>query len=264
MIILRQKNYGIVKKIKKYIGRKTDEYKTVDENINKKLLETAKDNNVDAVVSSTNRHSSFVPINGKNFVFVNKKQGGRENNTVLAHELGHSYYVSGKGQDKLGGKIHKLDSKINEAYLNLSKKLSTRDKNTSDNAKKKKVNLKHITGSTVSGLSGIAAGYKSEEEKEKGNKKKARLISAGSLAVPVLGHTPELGREIAASKKGLEYLKKAGADKKQLKGSKKSMRYALGMYGINLGNNILINTSGQLVGKGAYKLTHKKKKENKQ
>lgn len=109
MIILRQKSYGITKKIRNYFGKKADEYKNEDENIRKKLLENAKDNNVEKVVSSEKRHTSCAQINGKTYIFINKKQG--HNNVQLAHEIGHSYYVSGEGKKKLGGKIHKLNKK---------------------------------------------------------------------------------------------------------------------------------------------------------
>ena len=118
-------------------------------------------------------------------------------------------------------------------------------------------------GSSVSGISGIAAGYKAEEEKEKGNKKKARLISAGSLAIPILGHTPELGSEISASSKAMKMIKAAGANKKQINTARKSLGYALGTYGVDLGKHLIINGGSQLIGKGVYKLTHRKKKEDK-
>lgn len=122
---------------------------------------------------------------------------------------------------------------------------------------------KRIVGSSVSGISGIAAGYKAEEEKEKGNKKKARLISTGSLAIPILGHTPELGSEISASSKAMKMIKAAGANKKQINTARKSLGYALGTYGVDLGKNLIINGGSQLIGKGAYKLTHRKKKKDK-
>ena len=155
-----------------------------------------------------------------------------------------------------------LDPKVREKYkdYDFSNGLP---KELEDKINRVAYKTKKIVGSSVSGISGIAAGYKAEEEKEKGNKKKARLISAGSLAIPILGHTPELGSEISASSKAMKMIKAAGANKKQINTARKSLGYALGTYGVDLGKNLIINGGSQLIGKGAYKLTHRKKKEDK-
>ena len=58
-------------------------------------------------------------------------------------------------------------------------------------------------------------------------------------------------------------IKAAGANKKQINTARKSLGYALGTYGVDLGKNLIINGGSQLIGKGVYKLTHRKKKEDK-
>lgn len=250
--------------------KKSFEYKDKDEELTNKLVGEAEDkNNVAKVILNSKRKNGATDKsdkNGKSLIFINRDTG---NTAVLSHEVGHSYYISGEGEKKLGGKIHKLDRKINNVYQGIAKKKVGKEdnfENLSKEERKDKLsstrkNIKGGVGSVVSGLTGLAAGYESAKEKEKENKNMARLITAGSLAVPVLGHAPELGREIAASSKGMKYLKKAGASKEQLKRSRKSMAYALGTYGVGLGKNLIINGGGQLVGRGVYKLSHKKKND---
>ncbi len=260
---LKRKLYSFnpIKKLRDHLGKKSNEYKDRDEKILRSLDKEAKKNGISAVVVNDKYPGASVvdTKTGKKAILLNRQTTGIPH---YAHEVGHSYYLIGEGKDKLGGKIHKADQKIKNSYRNLvglNKEDLTKEQKEKLNKRAKKT--RGVVGSSVSGLSGVVAGYKAEEEKEKGNKKKANIIKASSLAVPVLGHAPQIGSEIAASKKGMEYLKKAGASKQQLKGSRKSMGYALGTYGVNLGKNLIINEGGQLVGKGAYKLTHKKKKD---
>lgn len=197
---------------------------------------------------------------------MNKDTGNTAN---LAHELGHAYYNGEEGKNKIGGKLHETAYKIKKPYKKLAENLNKKElkslsiKDQNELIIKKSNKLRKSTGSAVSGLSGVLAGYKAAEEKENGNKKKSRLISAASLGIPVLGHVPQMGTEISASKKGMEYLKKSGATKEQLKGSRKSMGYSLGTYGVDVGKNILINAGGQLAGRGIYRLTHRKEKNPK-
>ena len=245
---------------------------------NKILKDNYKEVGVNKVGIANNPYSNSYMMGQKTIVLgkdtINKGEFGS-----LAHEMGHAYHDSNK-KSKLGRAFHRLDQKINNIYngignlaLNLDPKVREKYKDYDfSNGLPKELDYKlrnvayrtkNIVGSSVSGISGIAAGYKAEEEKEKGNKKKARLISAGSLAIPILGHTPELGSEISASSKAMKMIKAAGANKKQINTARKSLGYALGTYGVGLGKNLIINGGSQLIGKGAYKLTHRKKKEDK-
>lgn len=260
MIILRQNTFSIRKKLIDHLAKKANEYKNRDENISNKLSEEAE--KLGAEIYTTKGPSRFIESkSGKHKIYINKDTG---NNTILAHELGHAYYKIGDGKEKFGGRLHEVVRKIKNPYVKLVKKAneskleSLTPKEQYELLTKEPKELRRNVGSAVSGLSGVLAGYKAAKEKEKGNKKKSRLISAASLGIPVLGHVPLMGTEISASKKGMEYLKKAGATKEQLKGSRKSMGYSLGTYGVDVGKNILINTGGQLAGRGIYRLTHKK------
>lgn len=276
MIILRQKEFGkITKKIRDHFIRKYEETTPEDKELYDKIL---KNNHKEAGVDNIKITKNHDAYKGQKTIELGKDTVNKGKFGTLAHEMGHAYHDSNK-KSKLGRAFHRLDEKINDKYNNFgisalgpemeekyknydfSKGLPKELENKINRVAKK---TKGVVGSSVSGISGIAAGYKAEEEKEKGNKKKARLISTSSLAVPVLGHVPELGREIAASSKAMKMIKAAGANKKQVKAARKSLGYALGTYGVGLGKNLVINSGGQLVGKGAYKLTHRKKKEDKE
>lgn len=264
MIILRQNTFSIRKKLINYLANKSYEYKDRDQNLTDKLSEEADKLGVE--IRTTKGPTRYVETkSGKRIIRMNKDTGNTAN---LAHELGHAYYKVGEGKEKLGGKIHKVLYKLKKPYTKLAENLNKKEleslpiKDQNELIIKKSTRLRKSTGSAVSGLSGVLAGYKVAKEKENGDKKKSRLISAASLGISVLGHVPQMGTEISASKKGMEYLKKSGATKKQLKGSRKSMGYSLGTYGVDVGKNILINAGGQLAGRGIYRLTHKKEKKN--
>lgn len=274
---LRQKEFGkITGKLKDYFARKSEEIAPGDKKLFNKIL---KDNHKEAGIDKMKivnypYADSYI---GEKTIRLGKDTVNKGDFSTLAHEMGHAYHDSNK-KSKLGRAFHKLDRKINDVYngigisalgSDMEEKYKDYDfsnglpRELEDKINRVAKGTKRIVGSSVSGISGIAAGYKAEEEKEKGNKKKARLISAGSLAIPILGHTPELGSEISASSKAMKMIKAAGANKKQINAARKSLGYALGTYGVDLGKNLIINGGSQLIGKGAYKLTHRKKKKDK-
>ena len=272
---LRQKEFGrITDKVKKYFARKSEEIAPGDKKLfNKILKDNHKEAGVDKIEITQNRDSYI----GEKTIRLGKDTVNKGDFCTLAHEMGHAYHDSNK-KSKLGRAFHRLDKKIDNIYngigisalgSDMEEKYKDYDfsnglpKELEDKINRVAKGTKRIVGSSVSGISGIAAGYKAEEEKEKGNKKKARLISAGSLAIPILRHTPELGSEISASSKAMKMIKAAGANKKQINTARKSLGYALGTYGVDLGKNLIINGGSQLIGKGVYKLTHRKKKEDK-
>ena len=274
---LRQKEFGkITAKLKDYFARKSEETAPEDKKLYDKILkDNHKEAGVDKIGITQNRDSYMM---GKKTILLGKDTVNKGKFGYLAHEMGHAYHDSNK-KSKLGRAFHRLDEKIGNIYNgigslsllspNVREKYKDYDfsnglpKELEDKINRVAYKTKRIVGSSVSGISGIAAGYKAEEEKEKGNKKKARLISAGSLAIPILRHTPELGSEISASSKAMKMIKAAGANKKQINTARKSLGYALGTYGVDLGKNLIINGGSQLIGKGVYKLTHRKKKEDK-
>ena len=274
---LRQKEFGkITDKVKKYFARKSEETAPGDKKLFNKIL---KDNHKEAGIDKmiVIDHPYADTYIGEKTIVLGKDTVNKGDFGTLAHEMGHAYHDSNK-KSKLGRAFHRLDRKINDIYNNIGISALSSDmkekykdydfsnglpKELEDKINRVAYKTKRIVGSSVSGISGIAAGYKAEEEKEKGNKKKARLISAGSLAIPILRHTPELGSEISASSKAMKMIKAAGANKKQINTARKSLGYALGTYGVDLGKNLIINGGSQLIGKGVYKLTHRKKKEDK-
>ena len=276
---LRQKEFGkITAKLKYHFARKSEETAPGDKKLfNKILKDNYKEAGVDKIRITQNRDSYLM---GQKTILLGKDTVNKGKFGYLAHEMGHAYHDSNK-KSKLGRAFHRVDEKINNIYNgigsiavasspNVRKKYKDYDfsngvlpEELEDKIRSVAKRTKKIVGSSVSGISGIAAGYKAEEEKEKGNKKKARLISAGSSAIPILGHTPELGGEISASSKAMKMIKAAGANKKQINTARKSLGYALGTYGVDLGKNLIINGGSQLIGKGVYKLTHRKKKEDK-
>lgn len=276
---LRQKEFGkITAKLKYHFARKSEETAPEDKKLYDKILkDNYKEAGVDKIGITQNRDSYMM---GKKTILLGKDTVNKGKFGYLAHEMGHAYHDSNK-KSKLGRAFHRLDEKIGNIYNgigsiavasspNVRKKYKDYDfsngvlpEELEDKIRSVAKRTKNIVGSSVSGISGIVAGYKAEEEKEKGNKKKARLISAGSLAIPILGHTPELGSEISASSKAMKMIKAAGANKKQINTARKSLGYALGTYGVDLGKNLIINGGSQLIGKGVYKLTHRKKKEDK-
>lgn len=274
---LRQKEFGkITDKFKKYFARKSEEIAPGDKKLFNKIL---KDNHKEAGVDKMKivNYPYADTYIGEKTIVLGKDTVNKGDFSTLAHEMGHAYHDSNK-KSKLGRAFHRLDRKINDVYngigisalgSDMEEKYKDYDfsnglpRELEDKINRVAKGTKRVVGSSVSGISGIAAGYKAEEEKEKGNKKKARLISAGSLAIPILGHTPELGREISASSKAMKMIKAAGANKKQINTARKSLGYALGTYGVDLGKNLIINGGSQLIGKGVYKLTHRKKKEDK-
>lgn len=264
MIIIKHKQKEFGKKIIKYLGDKSHKHEVIDPGLFNKILEIeGKNSGVGTVYTSDQKGVGYYSKHDNKIVV------SENNASILAHELGHAYHDQNKNS-KIGKILHSLDDKIENEYVTKAiPKVKGKDKNPDINLEQRKAikklagKTKMIAGTGISGISGLAAGYKAEEEKEKGNKGKARLITAGSFLVPVLGHTPKVGREISATARGLSTLKKAGATKQQINSAKKSLGYALGTYLVKPAVDLAIHGGGQLAGRGLYKITHKNREENK-
>lgn len=147
----------------------------------------------------------------------------------MAHELGHSQY---RRKDGTGGAIGKIAHKANTRFLK---------KNTS----------------TISFVNGIHSGIKEEKAKQEG-KKVSTWNKAKTIAVPVALSAPLLISEAAASKKGLEMLKKSGASKELMKDSKKLLGVNYGTYLAHAGKNVASGEVGRRIGKSWVKYKNKK------
>lgn len=165
----------------------------------------------------------------KDVITVGKTGTKASDPAVLAHELGHSQY---RRKDGTGGAIGKIAHKANIHSLK---------KNTS----------------TISLVNGIHSGIKEEKAKQEG-KKVSTWNKAKTIAVPVALSAPLLISEAAASKKGLEMLKKSGASKELIKDSKKLLGVNYGTYLAHAGKNVASGEVGRRIGKSWVKYKNKK------
>ena len=156
--------------------------------------------------------------------------GKHSSDAALAHELGHSHYQSGKGF--LGRVAHNLSPISNLAGTKLGA----------------------YGGGMVSGISSVKENSKGEVEVDK-----KKLLQHAGIAAAL--QIPLLVAEGAASRKGLQMLKKSGADKKALKEAKSMLGNAYNTY---IGAAAF--RTGRFVGGqgiGAAVEVNRKKKKNK-
>lgn len=152
------------------------------------------------------------------------------NSALLSHELGHAaHYAEGRGGSAVGKIAHKLyDPRI----------------------------IKGV--STASFVNGIHSGIKSEKAKIKGEKE-SKWNRTKSVVVPVALNAPMLISEAAASKKGIDLLKKSGASKKLVSKSKQRLGAAYSTYLARATKDTIKGEVGRHVGKGYVKYTNKDK-----
>lgn len=142
---------------------------------------------------------------------------------VLAHELGHAQYDSGV-KNRNGGKLGKLAHDSRHF-------LSTHEKP-----------VKYLRRG-VGFYQGLKAGRDGEDKEHL-----AKTIATSSLL-----ESPTLVSEAMASRKGLQLLKQAGATKKQLKASRKSLGLAFGTYAVGAAGSVIKDLgmygAGRVIGK---------------
>jgi len=150
--------------------------------------------------------------------------------SALAHELGH---LESAEKGKIGKVAHKLI-----------------------------VPSKILSHSLVGMANGIDSGMRAERNKREG-KKESKLNRHKSWALPVAASVPLLVTEGAASKRGYQMLKKAGASKPYLKNAKTGLALAGSSYVVGTASRALAGESGRYIGKWAerkrYKLMNKDK-----
>lgn len=137
-------------------------------------------------------------------VYMDSRQAQQAD--ILAHELGHAYYDTNKKAGKLGKAGHK-------AYLKSGGALS----------------FKVVSPGAAIGT-GIASGIYKAKKEAKGEKE-SKLNKVAPYLVPTAVVAPGLVSEVMASHKGMKFLKKAGASKKDLSASRKNLASAAMTYG---------------------------------
>ena len=135
---------------------------------------------------------------------VEVKSGNKRHGFAIAHELGHAHFDKGKVKgigEKLGKAAHRY-------YLQGRGSL-----------------ISQMAGGIAGGISG-----RNKARLEEKGEKESKVNRYAGLGTAALTNAPILASEAAASKYGLNVLKKAGASKEYLKGSKKTLLKALGSY----------------------------------
>ena len=178
-----------------------------------------------------------------------------DNPSSLAHEMGHaSMSKKGRSKDVIGKVAHsKFGDSLGSYFDNAT--------NQNSNSKESKI-LKHASRGLFLG-DGIRRGIKSSKQEEHGDTKKAKRTRRNALLISGLSAAPTLIKEASASRKGIKYLKEAGASKRMLKNSRRELRHAFGTYASNIGIPISLEVGGTAIGYGAHKLISKSKNKKK-
>lgn len=137
-----------------------------------------------------------------------KKTGTGRHGDLISHEFGHAHFDKGRAKG-LGEKIGKAAHK---AYLKTGGMFN------------------HSLLAPTAGMIVGARSGKKAAEKEAAGEKESKLARHSGWATGLAVQSPGLISEGAASKYGYNVLKKAGASKKYLKGSKKNLVTAFGTY----------------------------------
>ena len=169
---------------------------------------------------------------------------------VLAHEMGHAAMSrKGRSKDLLGRAAHSTAGTLISLPSNLA---------NNDNKKAR------LIGSAAFVGAGIRHGIKASKKEEAGDTKGAKREKLKGLIGSSLFVAPELIREAAASRKGLKYLKEAGASKETIKKSRKLLGQAFGTYAGKALKPVALDVAGTGLGYAGHKLVTriKNKKES--
>lgn len=150
---------------------------------------------------------------GYNSIFSNfpeeiKKTGTGRHGDLISHEFGHAHF----DKDKAKGLGEKIGKAAHKAYLKTGGMFN------------------HSLLAPTAGMIVGARSGKKAAEKEAAGEKESKLARHSGWATGLAVQSPGLISEGAASKYGYNILKKAGASKKYLKGSKKNLVTAFGTY----------------------------------
>ena len=176
----------------------------------------------------------------------------RRNPAMLAHEMGHAAMSQkGRSHDILGKAAHSTAGDVISIPYHASGTKMGKELGLASDA--------------LFLNNGIIHGSLAARKNEENDKKKSKRLIRQGLILSTVPSIPILTREISASRKGLKYLKEAGASKDTLKQSRKSLAHALGTYASVAVKPVLITAGGTAIGYGLEKRSiSKKKKEQKQ
>lgn len=162
-------------------------------------------------------------------VYIDSRQSQQAD--TLAHELGHAHYDANEKAGKIGKAAHK-------AYFKLG----------GTNKLFMKVSPAAAIGT------GVASGIHKAKKENKGEKE-GKLSKVAPYLAPTTVVAPGLVSEVMASHKGMKFLKKAGASKKDISASRRNLASAALTYGTLAAVNAGIGGISKHI---AYKKTKEK------
>lgn len=176
-----------------------------------------------------------------------------DNPAVLAHEMGHAAMSKkGRSKDILGRAAHSKAGRAWGSYFDNATNINANDKEG-------KI-LKYGARGLFLG-DGIRRGIKSSKQEESGNTKGAKRTRRNAFLISGLSAAPTLIAEASASRKGMKYLKEAGASKEILRNSRRQLGHSFGTYASMAGIPLALEAGGTAIGYGAHKLISKSKKK---
>ena len=215
-----------------------------DENANllRKLKEIGEKDGIKINISpySTSTGAYSKAINPKTKEILEEEIDSSAYAGTLAHELGHSRHFKGRDGSKLGKLAHKTSRKIYDANEILRKNKAPK-----------------VESMAASGV-GFTSGYKAGKD---GKDSALNVIAPGAAAL--ISHSPELTKEIAATREGYKLLKKSGASKKFLKGYKKTLGRAAGTYAVTAVPTLGLAYGSRFIGKAVGNEVRKNKEKKK-
>lgn len=177
---------------------------------------------------------------------------------TLAHEMGHaSMMKKGRSKDIVGKAVHSKVGSSLGVYRDLASSF------TEDAGSKGEKALIHASRGLFLG-DGIRRGVKSSKKEEAGDKEGAKKVRRNAVVISALAASPTLVSEASATRKGLKYLKEAGASKGTMRNARRGLGHAFGTYVAGSGIPLALEVGGTAVGYGAHKLISKSKKKKKE
>lgn len=190
-----------------------------------------KDSKWAKIKKDVNEQNGGINIGKKGFK-IDRDLAGKAD--ILAHEMGHEYYMDGKGKKSLGGLLH------NQILRNPA------------------------TGMIGGTLAGLHSGFKKEKLERQG-KKESKWNKYKSVIIPGLSAAALVGSEAAASLHGYKKLKDMGASKELLKDARNNLATTLGTYAglgaMEVGNGLISRAVGKKLAQGYYKIKDSKNKK---
>ena len=132
--------------------------------------------------------------------------GSKKGADLLSHELGHRHYFKDKDAGKVSKAAHKIYEKTGGSLVN-----------------------GYIAPAATGVTAGIITGKRKARKEDKGEKESI-VNKHASWVAPIIASSPMLISEAAASRHGIKSLKEAGASKEYIKGARKSLGTAFGIY----------------------------------